>query len=231
MITAKNFFSNIDNSMLNTVTNGNLLMSIFERSYSENEVFTMLLPIFRPLILRYLRIFFAKGEEKDDLYQQGMIGLYNAIRSFRPHISNNFYLHAKKCIRLSILNLVRENNSKKRLFYQKAISLDAKQTDELNFECRSCLYDTTTALNATNPEKIAILTENYQELSMFINKHLTYMELNVLDLYIKGYNYKEIANLLYLPVKSVDNALFRIKKKIRQNISDQHIKLEQLFTN
>ena len=194
-----------------------LMKVLHEKMYSINDIFEILLPLFTPLINRFLRTFFAKGEDKDDLYQQGLIGLYNAIKSYNFSEGKSFYFHARRCIRLSILNLVRETQAKKRQINIEAVSLDApiEKYERSKYEkTGNTLYNLLES-KEINPEYRYIEDETTSEVFSQINIVLSELELRVLSTYLDGYSYNEISQILCVKEKTVDNALMRIKKKLK----------------
>ena len=196
-----------------------LIIVLHKKMYSLNEMFEIMLPLFRPMINRYVNRFYAIGEDKEDLYQQGMIGLFNAIKSYDFGVKKNFYFLARRCIKLSVLNLVRATQAKKYQLNSGAISLDAYrriyplQGKDIN------LYDVLES-NEVNPEYKYILNEKNNEIFAKINVNLSKLELAVLSYYMDGFTYDETAKKIGIKPKTVDNALTRIKKKLKIIMSE-----------
>lgn len=167
-----------------------------------NLSFEILLNEYYQLIISIACNFFAYGSEKEDLIQEGCIGLLMAVRMFDTTKHTSFTPLAKICIRRKILQLVRSNNSKKQLIHHESRSLfeDTSEDTELINKLST---------NEKNPIDLIVEREKFNS----INELLTKFERSVLFLFVKGLTYKEISNKLETTEKSVDNALYRIRKK------------------
>lgn len=197
----------------NKMTNENYYLDILgKNNYSADNIFEILLPFFQPTINYYVKIYFAKGEDRDDLYQQGLIGLYKAIVSFKFGENHIFYFHAQRCIKLNILNLVRAANSKKRLFNIDTLSLDSTIFhNDCNINYHHFLPN-----KVNDPLDCFISNESYTELTETLSLTLSKLEYQVLSCHVNGLSYKEICSTLSISSKCVDNALSRIRKKLRR---------------
>ncbi len=164
----------------------------------------------RPLINRVVRKYFLIGAELDDLMQEGMIGLYRAIVSFDASKEANFKTYARICVERAVLNAIKSANSKGNIPLNNSIALDTVPKDDEDEEIF-------TAVDETNPESILISKEKYKKLFEKATQNLSVFEKNVLELYLDGLSYVEIAERLNKTPKSVDNGLTRIKSKITQN--------------
>lgn len=184
---------------------------------STNDIFDKMLPLFDKVIKKYQRIYFAKGADDDDLYQQGMIGLYNAVLRYDKNLHKNFYFLACKCIKLNILNLVRANNAKKRLINYEALSLDKKRVWSGDSPPYTDFYSIISD-SEYDPSVLLLKKENISTLRQTINELLSPLERDVLILHLEGYSYTEISSELAVSHKTVDNALTRLKRKIRKQI-------------
>ena len=178
-----------------------------------HEAFEMLLPYFENNINYFCNKYFAWGEDKDDLYQQGLMGLYNAILAYKPEKNGSFKALALKCIRLNVLNLVCENNYKKRLIHHHSSSLQQKISDDGN----QILMDLAHG-NSAEPLDILLEKESVNELNKLVHVILTDLERKVLNEFLDGLSYKQIGLKLSMPVKTVDNALQRIRRKLTEII-------------
>lgn len=153
------------------------------------------------------------GLELNDLIQEGMLGLNNAIETYLDNKETIFYTYAKKCIERKIISLVISTTRLKHKILNESISIEA--TDEygeaVNLEY--LLKD-----NSENPESILLTDEYTKDLMKIAEDNLTTFELQVFELKINGFDYKEIADILDKPTKSIDNALQRIKSKIKKEL-------------
>lgn len=164
----------------------------------------------KPLINQIVRKYFLIGAELEDLMQEGMIGLYRAIVTFKDDKDVNFKTYARVCIERAVLNAIKIANSKKNMPLNNSVSLFEESQDEDEEEFFYHAYD------ETNPESILISKEKYEKLFDLTTQNLSLFEKNVLKLYLEGLTYVEIAEKLDKSTKSVDNGLTRIKAKISQ---------------
>lgn len=167
---------------------------------------------YKNLVRMRARSYFLMGADTDDLIQEGMIGLYKAIRSYNGDKNVTFMTFASLCVNRQILTAVSAYNSHKNSPLNKSISLDAPVTDE-NGE-NTVLSEVIAGKDDGNPEDMYIAKEQaaYAIASLFSN--LSKMERQVLELYNEGLSYIEIAKVLDKSPKSIDNALQRIKGKL-----------------
>ena len=149
------------------------------------------------LVTRLVRHYFLSGGDYDDLYQEGMIGLLNAIRKYDPARSDNFEAYASLCIKNRLLDAMRRDISENDRMYQSS--------DE---------YSGTMSVYH-GPEEKVLAEESAQEFILGISGLLSAFEASVLDLYLEGYTVKEISVILNKSIKSVDNAIVRIRNKLR----------------
>lgn len=157
--------------------------------------------------------FFILGADKDDLFQEAMIGLFKAVKSYDYEINNNFKHFAELCIRRQIITAIRKSNSYKKNLLNNSISL-YEFTDSENNEN---LLDRLVCMDTANPEIAMISKEEAKDYNVLTSKILSSFERSVLMEYSKGKTYEEISCTLKKDVKSIDNALQRIKKKINKN--------------
>ena len=161
-----------------------------------NEIFMRMKPFIRSMAFRY----FLSGADRDDLMQEGMIGLFNAIKNFDPSRGTSFELFAKRCIVLRLKTAVKNSLRKKHAPLNGSISLDAETSLQIS-------------LMTGSPEEEFFTNEDYKVTQKKLKNILSKFELSVLYLVNSGMTYKEIATVLGKSPKSIDNALQRIKKK------------------
>ena len=157
-----------------------------------------LLAINKHYVVAVARKYYLIGGDKEDLIQEGMIGLFKAITSFDTTKNDNFEVYAITLIEREIISAIRRANSHSQAFLSESVLLD---------------HDDEIADNAS-PESDLISEENTIELTNEIFSKLSNFEKQVVQLYLKGYNYIDIASKLNRESKSIDNALSRIKKKL-----------------
>lgn len=156
------------------------------------------------------RPYFLIGADREDLIQEGMIGLYKAVRDYEPGHDMSFRSFAELCIVRQIITAIKQATRKKHAPLNTYISF-YKTTDEEN---ERTLMDTMPAARTDNPEELIISRESMTDMNKMLDTMLTPLEKNVLELFIEGKSYQEIAVALGRGRKTVDNALQRIKKKI-----------------
>ena len=155
------------------------------------------------LVSRIVRQFFLQGGDQDDLYQEGMIGLLKAIRSYDPARSDNFEAYASLCIRRQIYDTVRRDV---RLFQREEDALRQIAPDP--------------ALTGTgDPETQCLANETETEIKAALYGFLSAFEASVLDPYLAGYSVGEISRRLSRSPKSVENAILRIRRKVARYLS------------
>ena len=156
--------------------------------------------------------YFMAGGERDDLVQEGLIGLYKAIKSYSKEKNANFKTFAEICVVRQMISAVKSSTRKKNSPLNHYVSIHIPE-DELD-TISSKLID----VKNNNPESMLIEQETADGMQNKIFSILSDFESEVLSYYLSGISYKEIAKILKKTEKAVDNALFRIKKKIEKYI-------------
>lgn len=164
----------------------------------DGEAINELLIIHKHLVVAVARKYYLIGGDKEDLIQEGMIGLFKAISTFDISKNDNFESYAIMLIEREIISAIRRANTGSQQFLSDSVLLD--HDDELS--------------DNISPETDLISEENRIELTNEIFDKLSKFERLVVDYYLKGYSYIDIAKMLNKPSKSIDNALSRIKKKL-----------------
>lgn len=163
------------------------------------------------------RSYFLVGADKEDVIQEGMIGLFKAIRDYRPDRLANFKSFAEICITKQMLTAIRMATRKKHAPLNGYVSLNYSYGDESN---EWQLIDAVTAGDHQNPETIVISSEQVKHIKAKMEEVLSDFEQKVLAQHLEGKGYREIAKDLDRHAKSVDNALQRIKKKLERCLHD-----------
>jgi len=174
---------------------------------AESELFER----YKDLVTKISRGYFIVGGDLEDTIQEGMIGLYKAIKSYSTNKDCSFKTFAVICIKHQIQSAIKKANTNKNRPLSSAVSFQSFGTENLDFLPIELVFDTTPA------EKV-IDKENFEILKEFMKANLSEKELKVLRLYLQGYSYKEIAKTLDIPQKSIDNSLSRIKTKLKSNL-------------
>ena len=167
---------------------------------------------YKNLVRMKARQFFIIGADSDDLIQEGMIGLYKAIRDYDSAKNNEFMYFASLCISRQIMTAVTANNRQKNMPLNSYISLDSTVTDRGGKDV--VLGDAIASEYDINPETMVIDKEKENSVLRGIFESLSKMEKQVLSLYMEGMNYDQIAKNIGKNVKAVDNAIQRIRNKI-----------------
>lgn len=153
--------------------------------------------------------FYMSGLDNEDIIQEGMIGLYNAILNYKP-AKSGFRSFAGLCISRKIISALKSTKRQKHIPLNSSLSLD----NGIYENSDSAMIEFIESPKKSNPEEIVISNENIERFLKLIPKALTKLELDVFSLYIKGFSYKDIARFLNKDTKAVDNAVWRIKKKL-----------------
>lgn len=166
----------------------------------DSDAFDKICDLFGNMVKSITRAYFLIGGDREDLIQEGFLGLLKAVNGYNESQKVSFTTYAYVCILNNVKKAIRKANSKSNLVLSNALSLDD-----------------VTVINTANPEDLIITSESGQELRMKIRNLLSTFEYRVFELYVSGTSYKEIATEVGKPLKSIDNAIKRIKTKITQN--------------
>lgn len=170
-----------------------------------------LLKKYSPLVKKSIRTFYLIGADTEDLSQEGMIGLFKAIQNYQQDNSASFYTYAKTCIDHQIYSAIKASNRKKHSPLNSYISFYSRANEE-----DSELINNLEAGNDSNPEHIILDKENTSRIEELLDERLSKLEKKVLPLYLNGQSYSDIALTLNKPVKSIDNAIQRIREKVKK---------------
>ncbi len=177
---------------------------------------------YKPLVRAKARSYFLVGADREDIVQEGMIGLFKAVRDYKNDKSIPFKVFAEMCITRQIITAVKTATRQKHIPLNSYISLNKKIFDE---ESDKVLIEVIQEISVSNPEELFISKEEYNGIESKMMELLSPFEKEVLSMYLGGIAYQDIAKQLNKPVKSVDNALQRLKKKIEKSI--QSVKNEE----
>ena len=163
------------------------------------------------------RSYFLIGADHEDIVQEGMIGLYKAIRDFRPEKLSSFRAFAELCITRQIITAIKTATRQKHIPLNSYVSLNKPLYDE---ESDRTLLDVCAEGHSANPEELLISQEDLRGIHQKIDEVLSSLEQEVLAAYLDGKSYQEIADMLGRHVKSIDNALQRVKRKLEKYLED-----------
>jgi len=159
------------------------------------------------------RSYFLIGADHEDIVQEGMIGLFKAVRDYRPERLSSFRAFAELCITRQIITAIKTATRQKHIPLNSYVSLNKPIYDE---ESDRTLLDVITEGRVTNPEELLIGQEEFSSIEGQIGEMLSQLEWEVLTSYLDGKSYQEIAQELDRHVKSIDNALQRVKRKLEK---------------
>ena len=159
--------------------------------------------------------------EKEDIIQEGMIGLYKAIKSYSDDKNASFKSFANMCIERQLITAIKTSNRQKHMPLNSYLSLNTSAYDE---EDNTELMDVFNNNTVEDPLETLTKKEYYETVESVIDKSLSDFEKQVLARFMKGESYVDIANKLNSPVKSIDNAIQRIRKKAIKNILKENEK-------
>jgi len=166
--------------------------------------------------------YFLIGADREDIIQEGMIGLYKAIRDFKGDKLSTFKAFAELCITRQMITAVKTATRQKHIPLNSYVSLDKPIYDE---ESERTLLDVISTSRVSDPEQMLINREKYDDIEVKISEILSDLEQKVLMLYLDGRTYQEISADLKRHVKSIDNALQRVKRKLERYLEIKELSL------
>lgn len=159
------------------------------------------------------RTYFLIGGDKEDIIQEGMIGLYKAICDYNEDKLTSFKAFADLCITRQMITAIKTATRQKHIPLNSYVSLDKPIYDE---ESERTLLDIVAGSRAIDPQELLVNREKYGYMELKLSELLSDLEQKVLNLYLDGYTYNEISVQLKRHVKSIDNALQRVKRKLEE---------------
>lgn len=177
------------------------------------EALEYLIKKYKNFVRAKARSYFLIGADKEDIIQEGMIGLYKAIRDFNEDKLTSFRAFAELCITRQIITAIKTATRQKHIPLNSYVSLNKPIYDE---ESDRTLLDVLTGVQITDPEELIIGREEIKSIESKIGEILSDLEWEVLMSYLQGKSYQEIAVDLDRHVKSIDNALQRVKRKLER---------------
>ena len=179
----------------------------------DGRVMDFILEKYKGLVRSKAKSMYLLGADGEDLIQEGMIGLFKAVRDYDPGRDASFYTFADLCVSRQMYTAVQASSRKKHMPLNRSVSLNAEGMDkDGEGEIRLAVPDA----RERSPDDMVIDRENLEQLESVIEKELSPLEKQVLDLYLTGMGYAQIARVLGRDGKSTDNALQRIRGKLRK---------------
>ncbi|BBH23980.1 RNA polymerase sporulation sigma factor SigH [Paenibacillus baekrokdamisoli] len=186
----------------------------------ESEALEYLINKYKNFVRAKARSYFLIGADREDIVQEGMIGLYKAIRDFRGDKLASFKAFAELCITRQIITAIKTATRQKHIPLNSYVSLDKPIYDE---DSDRTLLDVICGTRVSDPEELIINQEEFIGLEDKMSEILSDLERKVLMLYLDGRSYQEIAVDLDRHVKSIDNALQRVKRKLERYLELRNI--------
>ena len=183
----------------------------------DNDALDYILKKYQEVVNMKVSRYFIIGAEKEDIIQEGLIGLYKAIKSFDPEKQNSFKSFANLCIERQLITAIKSSNRQKHMPLNSYLSLNMSAYDDDDDD--TSIYDIFDANIIEDPLDTITKKEYYKSVENIIEKSLSTFEKNVLNELVNGSSYTAIAQKLDSPVKSVDNAIQRIRKKTMKNLN------------
>ncbi len=213
-MSGSNMFYSFNNSNLTQKTDEELIKIIQD---GDCNALNYLLNRYKDLVNMKIGKYFIIGAEKEDIFQEGMIGLYKAVKSFNGDKHSSFKSFANMCVERQLITAIKTSNRQKHMPLNSYLSLN---TSAYNQEDSEDLMDIFNSHTMEDPLETITKKEYYKFVEESIDKNLSTFEKQVLQRFINGESYVDIAQKLDSSVKSVDNAIQRIRKKAMKNMID-----------
>jgi RNA polymerase sporulation-specific sigma factor len=188
----------------------------------DSEALDYLIQKYRNFVRAKARSYFLIGADKEDIVQEGMIGLYKAVRDFREDKLTSFKAFAELCITRQIITAIKTATRQKHIPLNSYVSLDKPIYDE---ESDRTLMDVLSGAKVLDPEELFINQEEFDHIEVKMKELLSDLERKVLALYLDGQSYQEISEELNRHVKSIDNALQRVKRKLERYLEVRELSI------
>ena len=207
----------LDNEQMLLLDDDGLLALVHQ---DNNQALDILINRYKNFVRAKARTYFLIGADREDIIQEGMIGLYKAIRDYDGDKLASFRGFAELCITRQILTAIKMATRQKHIPLNSYVSLDKPIYDE---ESDRTLLDVITGVEAIDPQELLINREKFGDLQVKLSELLSDLERKVLDLYVEGRTYQEISIELKRHEKSIDNAIQRVKRKLEEVLKTEGI--------
>lgn len=172
---------------------------------------------YKQVVRSKARTYFLIGADREDIIQEGMIGLYKAVCDYQFDKQASFRAFAELCITRQIITAIKSATRKKHIPLNTYISLNRSVYEG---DTERPLIDVLSSTQISDPEEVLIGRESYEAVADSIEHSLSKLERGALDLYLMGYSYQQIADALQKSTKCVDNAIQRVKKKLEEYLKN-----------
>ena len=190
----------------------------------DGQAMVYLMDKYKNFVRSKARGYFLVGADHEDIVQEGMIGLFKAVRDYDPARLVPFRVFAELCVRRQLITAIKNATRQKHIPLNNYVSLNKPVYESENGRT---LHDVVEG-RSVDPEELFISAEETIGIRKHLDTRLTALERNVLDAFLRGESYQEIAEHLGTHVKAVDNALQRVKKKLLKYLNKQHHDQDQL---
>ena len=187
----------------------------------DKSALNILIDRYKELVNIKVSKYFIVGAEKEDIIQEGLIGLFKAVKSYKSDMKSSFKSFANMCIERQLITAIKSSNRQKHMPLNSYLSLNISAYDEQESNSDTTLIDVFNSNSVEDPLDTITKKEYYKNLEETISKSLSDFEKKVLNRYINGESYVQIAENLDTPVKSIDNAIQRIRKKAIKGLEQQ----------
>lgn len=218
-----NYIENSSNKYSN-IKDEDLIQNI---KSGDNDALNYLINKYKEVVNMKVSRYFIVGAEREDIMQEGLIGLYKAIRNYDDDKQNSFKSFANLCIERQLITAIKSSNRQKHMPLNSYLSLNMSAYDEE--DDNTSIYEVFDANLVEDPLDTITKMEYYKSVESVIEKSLSDFERQVLTELINGNSYVSIAEKLDAPVKSVDNAIQRIRKKTIKNMTNKWVKRDSSF--
>lgn len=212
----ENIFFSVDK--YNEMTDEQIIIEI---QNGDKQALSYLMNKYKELVNMKVSKYFMVGAEKEDIVQEGLIGLFKAIKTYKREKNSSFKSFANMCIERQLITAIKSSNRQKHIPLNSYLSLNGSAYDNEE-ENGMELINTIDNKMVEDPLETVMKKEYYEQIETSMEKSLSVFEKQVLDGYVKGYSYVTIAKQLDSPVKSVDNAIQRIRKKAIKNLLNEN---------
>lgn len=179
----------------------------------DGEAMDYIVNKYRNFVKSKARAYFLVGADRDDIIQEGMIGLYKATRDFRGDKLASFRAFAELCVTRQIITAIKTATRQKHIPLNSYVSLNKPIYED---ESDRTLQDILSGIRVSDPEELVISREEFADIELKMNEILSDLEWQVLTAYLEGKSYNEMSKELHRHVKSIDNALQRVKRKLER---------------
>ncbi len=203
------------NNNYNNMSDDELLELINKK---DTDALDFLICKYKDLVNSKVNKYFIIGAEKEDIVQEGLIGLYKAIKDYKPDKQNSFKSFANLCIERQLITAIKSSNRQKHMPLNSYLSLNMTAFENEDGNNDTPIVDVLENTVIEDPLDTITKKEYFSSVENVIDSSLSDFEKKVLNRYVQGESYVKIAERLDAPVKSVDNAIQRIRKKTAKNI-------------